>query len=134
MIIGLPILDNRIAPVFDVARDILLVIVNDDTIIKQELLVLPADANEKITKLVDAGVDTLLCGAISTAMDCSLKRHEIQVVSFLNGNVKSVLRGWFDNKLHEIEFLMPGCRKKHGCDGSLKRLRHGRGLGCNYRN
>jgi predicted Fe-Mo cluster-binding NifX family protein len=126
MIIGLSILDNRIAPVFDVARELLLVDVDNGKVIQQELLILPKVAREKMVKLVDLGVNELLCGAISKELKNSTVQCGIEVISFLSGDVKMILNAWLSDGLSNMEFSMPGCRRKqgrgHGCQ---KRFRHG---------
>ena len=128
MIIGLPILDNRIAPVFDVARELLLVSIDDGKVIQQELLILPGIAQEKVIKLVDAGLKVLLCGAISNELNSSATQCGIEVVSFLSGDVQCLLKAWLDDSLNDVAFAMPGCRRRHGRENSSQmRFRHGHG-------
>lgn len=127
MIIGLPILDNRIAPVFDVAREILLVSIDDGKVIQQELLILPGIAREKVVKLVDAGVKVLLCGAISNELNSSAIKCGVEVVSFLRGDIQCVLKAWLADSLNNMEFAMPGCRRRADSgNGSRRRFRHGK--------
>ncbi len=124
MIIGLPILDNRIAPVFDVARELLLVNIDDGQVIQQELLILPTIAREKIIKLVDVGAKVLLCGAISNELKRSAMQCDIEVVSFVSGNIQCVLKAWLADNLNG--FAMPGCRNRQGRgSGSRRQHRHG---------
>ncbi|MCF6175568.1 MAG: hypothetical protein L3J71_07360 [Victivallaceae bacterium] len=127
MIIGLPILDNRIAPVFDVAREILLVTVDDGKVIQQELLILPGIAREKVIKLVDTGVKVLLCGAISNELKRSATQCGIEVVSFLSGDIQCVLKAWLADSLND--FAMPGCQRRQGRGNGFRR-RFRRGCGC----
>lgn len=125
MIIGLPILDNRIAPVFDVAREILLVNIDDGKMMPQELLILPGIAREKVIKLIDAGVTVLLCGAISNELNRSAMQCGIEVVSFLSGDIQCVLKAWLADSLND--FAMPGCRRKQGRgNGGRRRFSHGK--------
>ena len=127
MIIGLSILDNRIAPVFDVARELLLVNVDNGTVVQQELLILPKVAREKMVKLVDLGVNALLCGAISKELNNSTMQCGIEVISFLSGDVKMILNAWLADSLNNMEFSMPGCRRREGRgNGCQKRFRHGK--------
>lgn len=128
MIIGLPILDSRIAPVFDVARELLLVKVDNGIVRQQELLVLPEVAEAKISKLVESGVKVLLCGAISNELKNSAKQGDIEVVSFLSGDVRCVVKAWLANSLNDVAFAMPGCKRRAGRRNGYQRcFRHGKG-------
>jgi predicted Fe-Mo cluster-binding NifX family protein len=105
--------DNRIAPVFDVARHILLVETKSGRIVKEQQATL-ADAVplQKAACLAELDVDVLVCGAVSRALQEVLAAYEIRTIPFVAGNLRQVIGAWLAGK-REIElFAMPGCCKK----------------------
>jgi predicted Fe-Mo cluster-binding NifX family protein len=113
MKIALTIWHHRIAPVFDVARDIRLVEVVAGRITdqKQHLLVggLPV---QKALQLVELEVDTLICGAISHPVRSMITGYGIQVIPFVAGNPEAVIKAWVRGALEKDAFIMPGCRRR----------------------
>jgi predicted Fe-Mo cluster-binding NifX family protein len=113
MKIAVTIWNDRIAPVFDIARDIRLVEVVEGRAIdqKQEFLAgeLPV---QKALRLVELEVDTLICGAISRPVRAMIAGYGIQVVPFVAGNPEAVIQAWIKGGLREEVFMMPGCRRR----------------------
>ncbi len=119
--IALSIFDHRIAPVFDVASQVLLVDIKSSGVYEESLAAMPREsADAKVLKLVELEVKTLICGAISKPMLVLAQSHGIQVFDFVAGEAHQVLQAFKDKCLHEDEFKMPGCRRQ-------KRNRKGRG-------
>ena len=120
---------NRIAPVFDVTRQIFLVESVDGKIIFEEEKGLPGeDLGEKALHLAGMGVNTLVCGAISQFMQSIIASYGINVVPFIAGDLREVIQAWFDNRIKDDVFAMPGCcqegkRSRLGSTG----VRAGRG-------
>ena len=112
--IGIAVLDGRIAPVFDVTRELLVVDVTAGEIDYQELILLPDEARDKVTKLTALGVEVLLCGAISNEIKRVAEDEGIEVEAFLRGSLCRVLGGWLNKSLDQDEFYMPGCRRQAG--------------------
>jgi predicted Fe-Mo cluster-binding NifX family protein len=105
--------DNRIAPVFDVARQIHLVETKAGRIVseKQEAL---ADAMplQKVVCLAELGVELLVCGAVSRSLQDMIAAYDIRIISFVSGDLREVIVACLAGK-REIElFAMPGCCKK----------------------
>ena len=66
MKVAFTIWNGRISPVFDTARELLLLELEDDRIVSETHEQLPdADAARCVAKLHDLGISTLVCGAIS---------------------------------------------------------------------
>lgn len=118
MRVALTIHNNRIAPVFDVARRVLLVGVENGEAVQREEQALPANSLfEKMHYLTEAGVQTLICGALCHSTEADLTRAGMQVLPFVSGDVESVLQGWLTGQLPGPDFAMPGCgrrRKRQG--------------------
>ncbi len=115
-------LDNRIAPVFDTARQIVLVEAVSRRIVKESQEIFADDLPvQKAIHLVELSVNTLVCGAISKQLQEMIVAYGTQVVPFVTGDLKEVIYAWANNRLHDRRFTMPGCR-------GLRRQRFGRNV------
>ena len=113
MKIAVTIWNDRIAPVFDVARDIRLVEVVDGRMFDPQEDILTGELPvQKALRLVELGVDTLICGAISRPVGAMIASYGIQVVPFVAGNPEAVIMAWLKGGLTEEVFMMPGCRRR----------------------
>ena len=116
MVIALSVWDDRIAPVFDVAIQLLLVEIEDGKIIKQSLEQLPSGSIlERAIKLQDLVINTLICGAVSRQVKSLLDMYKINVTGFISGDVQEILSAWLSDDFNEANFAMPGCGKQKGC-------------------
>lgn len=114
--------NDRIAPVFDVARSIQLVEIEDDQIVNQRPVGVTGDlANLKAACLAELGVGTLVCGAISKPLESMIAAYGIQVISFVAGNLQEIIQAWVCGKLADWDaYAMPGCHKaqRHRLQGA----------------
>ncbi|OGJ87408.1 MAG: hypothetical protein A2268_14745 [Candidatus Raymondbacteria bacterium RifOxyA12_full_50_37] len=117
-------LENRIAPVFDTARHILIVETESGRIIKELQELLPSDPPvQKVLRLTELGVSVLVCGAISKPFNDSIISYGIQVIPFVAGDLRQVIMAWLNNGLNKGNtFAMPGC-----CGSGRRRFRGGCG-------
>jgi predicted Fe-Mo cluster-binding NifX family protein len=101
---------HRIAPVFDVARQIHLVEVESGRIVGEGQELLPDGLPvQKVICLAELRVSTLVCGAISNPMHQMITAGGIQVKSFVAGDLSDVIKAWVSGKLERGAFAMPGC-------------------------
>jgi len=102
--------DDRIAPVFDIARRIHVVEADSGRIVAEteEVLadVLPA---QKALRLVELGVGTLVCGAISRSYHETVAAYGIRVIPFVAGDLSEVIQAWLSGNLESDTFVMAGC-------------------------
>ena len=122
--------EDRIAPVFDVARQVLLVEREPDgsgNFPEAVVQVLPETASLKTKVLLDAQVGTLICGAISRPLQDSLEQQGIRVLPFVMGQLDALIQAWRSNQLVQDAFLMPGCRGRQA--GRPQGRQQGRGGG-----
>jgi predicted Fe-Mo cluster-binding NifX family protein len=105
--------DNRIAPVFDVARQILLVETKSGCIVseKQETLAETTPVR-KVADLAELGVDILVCGAVSRPLQEMIAAHNIRIIPFVAGDLREVVNAWLAGKRQLDLFAMPGCCKR----------------------
>lgn len=109
--------NDRIAPVFDVARNLRIVETTEGVIIGQaERRFSTDDAQERALRLATLQVEQLVCGAITRSSCDALTERSIQVVSFVAGELEQVIQAWQSDNLTDGHFAMPGCRggKQHG--------------------
>ena len=102
--------NNRIAPVFDVTRQVRLVEVADGRIVHEDNESLPENLPAgKAIRLTELGVGTLVCGAISRPLQEMVAAYGIRVVPFVAGDLCEVIQAWISGGLDGDTFVMPGC-------------------------
>jgi predicted Fe-Mo cluster-binding NifX family protein len=117
--------NGRIAPVFDVARQIHVVETSDGQILGETWAVLADDQPaQRAARLSALGIDTLVCGAISRLLKDVIASSGVKVVSFVSGESREVVHAWLNGELPSGLFAMPGC----GPQRRRRRVRAGRGL------
>ena len=109
--VAIPAWNGWISPVFDVARAILVVDVEDGTEVgRSEAIIEETPLAARAKRVVELGVNTLICGAISGALEQMLLFHGLKVIPHTCGPVEEVLEAFLSGQLTERRFLMPGCR------------------------
>jgi predicted Fe-Mo cluster-binding NifX family protein len=102
--------DNRIAPVFDIARQIHVVEAESGRIVAETEEILTDDLPvQKVIRLAELGVGTLVCGAISRPLHEMVAAYSIEVIPFVAGGLSEVIQAWLSDKLEHDTFAMPGC-------------------------
>lgn len=108
---ALAIWNGRISPVFDVSRQILLLDIENGTIVAKSSQRLDEhDPVRRAARLSEMGVETLLCGAISKPLANLLTAYGIKIISFIAGNVEEVISAYLAGDLPNPTMVMPGCR------------------------
>jgi len=122
--------NGRISPVLDVARQVLVVdIENGREAGRREEMLPGTDPWAQAERLADLHIETLICGAISEPMAALLFARGIRVLPFTAGPVEEVLAGWLAGTLSGQAWTMPGCcgRRMRWCHGAGGRGRGARG-------
>jgi len=119
MRVALATWNGRISPVFDVARQVLLVDVEDGRANSRHEALLPGtDPQAQADRLGALGPRVLICGAISQAMAAMLAAKGVEVIPFTAGHVEQVLAAWLAGGLPAPAWTMPGCcGRKRRCHG-----------------
>lgn len=103
--------NNRIAPVFDIARRIHVAEAQSGRIVTETEEALADDLPlQKAVRLAELGVGTLVCGAISRPLREMVAAYGIRVVPFVAGDLREVIQAWLGGGLEGGDFAMPGCR------------------------
>ena len=107
-------LENRIAPVFDIARHMLIIEADEKSVLKETQEILPDDQPvERVLRMSALRVQVLVCGAISRPFREIVVSYGIQVIPFVAGDLHQVIDAWLCNGLKGNAFAMPGCCDRH---------------------
>ncbi len=120
---------ERIAPVFDVARQVRVVDTAPDAAAGGTLVALPEGAARRATRLAELSVDTLVCGAISRPVEELVRSHGVRIIAFVAGATDALIQAWRAGRLHEAAYAMPGCCGRRGGERRMRRRRCGAGRG-----
>jgi predicted Fe-Mo cluster-binding NifX family protein len=108
---ALSVWQGRVAPVFDVSRELVVLEMTGGRIssstphtFTDELMA----RRERV--LARLGVETLICGAISSSLARSLEAAGVRVIPFVAGEVGEVIGAFAAGELPCAELSMPGCR------------------------
>jgi predicted Fe-Mo cluster-binding NifX family protein len=121
---ALTVWQGRVSPVFDVSREVLVLTIEDGAVgaRSSESIDTPTAA-KKIDRLVDMGVETLICGAISEPLQHELTMRRVKVIGFVAGEIDEVVASFLAGTLPTPSLAMPGCCRRQN------RFRRGRGGG-----
>lgn len=116
MKIALTVWNGRVAPVFDVSGQLLILeteagqTINETVIdFSQESLI------EKVSYLQTAGISQLICGAISCQAQTLAENDGIKVYAFIAGDCREIINAWQEKRLEQGNFAMPGCGRRRQC-------------------
>jgi predicted Fe-Mo cluster-binding NifX family protein len=107
---------SRVSPVFDVADRLFLITIEDGREVHRESLRLASrDPFERSRKLAERGVEVLLCGAISSALEKAMTAASIQVLGFLGGELESIVVAFLEGQLSDGRAPRAACsgRRPH---------------------
>lgn len=115
MRIAIPIWNDHVSPVFDSAERLLVVEVDHDqkTACRSTILLEPNQAR-RAAQLSRLGIDQLLCGAVSRALEDLLNSSGVRVHGRIRGEVEDVLQAFLTDGLDDHRFCLPGCCSGHG--------------------
>jgi predicted Fe-Mo cluster-binding NifX family protein len=127
MNVALTVWNQRISPVFDVTRHVLLAQVEQGKILARAELELAAENPlRKVDMLAEADVGLIICGAISRPVEAYAVSRGLDIIPFTAGDAGRVLAAYLDGSLQQADFRMPGCRRR-GVQGGGRCRRRGGG-------
>jgi predicted Fe-Mo cluster-binding NifX family protein len=117
MKVAVTVWEERISPVFDVCREALIMEIDKGRILSTvtEKFENPSPF-KKIERLVQLGVETLICGAISESLNRDLADRKVEVIGFIAGPVDEVIQAFLSKSLPNAALYMPGY-----CGGQKRR-------------
>jgi len=111
---------GRVSPVFDVARNLLIVNIDAEQALQRGSVALASKDPLDLARWVSGlDIDVLICGTISRPVEMVLLGAGVDVVPCICGDVEEVLAAFLDGRLQEGDaFLLPGCRgRRRACRG-----------------
>jgi predicted Fe-Mo cluster-binding NifX family protein len=111
MKIAVPAFGTRVSPRFDCAPIILLVTVDDGKVVGQEELEANGWTSQaRVGRLVELGVETVICGAIDWASAESLRAARVAVYCWVTGEVGDAVECLLRGELVSEAMTAPGGR------------------------
>jgi len=112
MCIAIATYENRIASLFESSEKFVIIQSPLDNIQdSKSITIINNSPNELLKLLKNNNVKILICGAISGCIQNLLDAHNIEVISWITGDIQSVIEAFRTGNLISSHFIMPGCRK-----------------------
>lgn len=122
MKVAVTVWENRISPVFDASRRLLIAEIENDRVTGQSYVFFdPGLPGSLVKTLTMLDVPVLICGAVSQAPATIIAAGGITLVPFIAGEVDRVLEVYATGSPLAPRFAMPGCR---GCSLKNGKLVH----------
>jgi predicted Fe-Mo cluster-binding NifX family protein len=115
VLVALTIWNSNLATVADFCPRLRLVDIDQGTVVAQREIEAPGtDALRWCARLVDEGVSTLICGAITRHLGQHLADAGLAVVDGCTGTADAVLAAWLTGAIDQVQGLMPSCQRWRG--------------------
>lgn len=128
MIAAFTIWNGRIAPVFDVAGQALLVDSSAPDSAPSTLQLPQDDAEGRLRFLRQHQVQVVVCGAMTRYTSRFAQGLGIEVLPFIAGDQQEIIDTWLSGNLTDNKFSMPGCGRNN-CFRKQRGRQGGRGCG-----
>ncbi len=116
--------EERISPVFDSARTLLIAEIRNTEISKRSYQKFTPDNFLHLQQILKAQeVSIIICGAVSKRYANMLEAADVELIPFIAGNVEEILSVYIQGNSVWSKFRMPGCGKNVCCQGKIRRGR-----------
>ena len=113
MKVAITVWNNRVSPVFDVARNVMILDISKGDINQKSLEVFTHDAPQyKASRLNQLQVSSLICGAISSYQARIISHHRIKIIPFITGEIEEIIDAFISDRLPNPKLMMPGCCRR----------------------
>ena len=120
MKIAIPVFESRISPRFDCAPGFRLYELEEDRItVIREISCEGWNDMDRVSRVNDLGVDTLICGGIPDYLLGMLTNNGIKVIPWVAGDTNDVLTVFLQGRLDSGTVIYTG-RKKRRCKSGMK--------------
>ncbi|MBF0302516.1 MAG: NifB/NifX family molybdenum-iron cluster-binding protein [Desulfamplus sp.] len=127
MNIALTAWEDRISPVFDSARTLLVVEIKEQKVVSRSIeqfnKSILCNIAEMVTRLNLLKIDVLICGAISEIPSNIIQSNGIKLIPFISGNIEEIIAAYAKDETIISMFLMPGCGLRHRGNNRGKHFR-----------
>lgn len=115
MKVALTVWENRISPLFDSAGMLLIADIEKGGNVKKHFEPIENGlAFSRVARLVELGVNVLICGGISDFFASLIEARRIKIVPFAAGPVEEVLEAFLAGDVYRKDLRMPGCESEGG--------------------
>jgi len=115
MNVAITVWGNRISPVFDSAKTLLVAEIREEMVVDRKIHLLQATIfNVCLRLLAELEVRVLLCGALCEGPLRLLESQRIEVIPFLTGETEQILQCFVQGEDLK-QFVMPGCGHSRCC-------------------
>jgi len=109
MTVAMPVWAGGISPVFDAARHLMVVEVEHGKEAHREEVLLPEQSVlHRASRMVDLGVDVLICGGISRGQSELLRAYKVKVLPWVAGKPDQILVDYLAGELSDRQHTMVG--------------------------
>ena len=110
MKVALTVWENRISPLFDCARMLLIVDITNQIETGRYFEPFHCESpSSRAAKLSDLSVQVLICGAVSDLFANMIETSGIKIIPFVAGAVDEVIDAYLTGSISSSKFQMPGC-------------------------
>jgi predicted Fe-Mo cluster-binding NifX family protein len=111
MRVAMPIWEQRISPVFDTARRMLIADVEGNKVTSRFIIPFPESFPPRRAMFLRIwGIKILICGGISAYLARMMSARGIRVIPGIRGGVDEILNAFCRGNIPASQFAMPGWR------------------------
>lgn len=120
--IGVTVWGQRVSPVFDSARTLLIAEINGTSLAGTFRIAFDPERPLELLHLLRAQqVALIICGAVSEGPAAMIEAAGVELIPFIAGDVQQVLEHYLQGRPFNRQFRMPGCGKNICCRGKIRR-------------
>jgi len=109
--LAIPVFRSRVAPVLNWCSKIFIIHENEtDAAAGREIVLYDMSGFDRLRALRTRGVDTLICGALSTRLLHYGENLGLHIIHGVAGQIDEVLRAYHERQLDQPFFRLPGCQ------------------------
>jgi predicted Fe-Mo cluster-binding NifX family protein len=113
MKVAIPVFGHRVSPRFDFAPGLILFTLENGKIIgREELSLIPWSSWQRVERLKELQVQTLICGGIDGDSENMLLQQRIQVIPWVAGEAEEALDAFLKGTLQSGATIYPGCGRR----------------------
>jgi predicted Fe-Mo cluster-binding NifX family protein len=106
--------EDRISPVFDSARSLLIADIENDQIVGRQYEIFNPQPVSRLADMLKAlKIEVLICGAISQTPSIIIEASGVKLISFVGGKIDEILESYAKGIKIVPEYSMPGCGRQY---------------------
>jgi predicted Fe-Mo cluster-binding NifX family protein len=113
MKVALTVWEDRISPVFDAARMLMIADIENGQILNRRMAAFSPEMSLRLSgHLKQLGIDVLICGAISRLPAGMIEAGGVQLIPFIGGHTEAVLAAYAGGQPIASKYSLPGCGRR----------------------